>query len=181
MMSGLEEFGLKVSKDWKGLNKKAIILEIRRSFAITKKLIYSDFDIPNQFGIYAFFIKPNENYSDIESLEVAWNIKSFRKFPNVVKKRFSISESKDGWFPFYIGKSEKLGSRINEHLKHHSQHSTYGLKLKYRASFLKNNQIEVGYWCLPEMSDVSNEIKQFIITNLESQLREEMKPWIGKQ
>lgn len=122
-MRGLEEFGLKVSKEWNGLNKKAIFLEIRRSFAITKRLIDSNLDIPNQFGIYAFFIKPKQNYRDIESLQEAWNIKSFRKFPKVVKKRYGISESKDGWFPFYIGKSEILGSRINEHLSHHCQHS----------------------------------------------------------
>jgi len=177
----IEDFAVNFTKKWNTLNKEEILKSVLNSFMTTRISCNSEKLIPNQFGIYAFFIKPNENYRDIESLEVAWNIESFRKFPKVVKKRFGVSEPKDGWFPFYIGKSEKMSSRINEHLNHHCQHATYGLKLKERVTFLKNNQIEVGYWTLPEMPDVPREIKQFIITNLESQLREEMKPWIGKQ
>lgn len=61
-----------------------------------------------------------------------------------------------------------------------STHATYGLKLKERKQFLDNHEIEIGFWHLPEMQGVFREIKQFIIINLESKLRNRLKLWIGK-
>ena len=174
-------FGSKVSNEWDALDKEEILVEILDLFRRSRIDHSGEVDIPDQFGIYSFFIKPEKVYQTCESLNEVWNIEPFKKFPKIVKKRFEVCEAEDGWFPFYIGKSERLGTRIKEHLNHHSQHATYGLKLKERTEFLRNNKIEVGYWTLPEMEGIPREIKQFIITNLESRLREKMKPWIGKQ
>ncbi len=175
------DFALSTSKAWKSLDKELILKDIFYSFSQTKVSIYSFSNFPNDFGIYIFFVKPEHVFKDCESLMDVWNIDSFRKYPKVIKKRFRECEAKDGWFPFYIGKSENLGKRVNEHLSHHSQHATYGLKLKDRTEFLRNNKIEVGFWKLPEMESVPREIKQFIITNLEFILRDKMKPLVGKQ
>ena len=174
-------FGSKVSNEWEALDKEKILQEILKSLEETRENHSNEMKISNQFGIYAFFIKPNRDFESCESLIQVWDIESFKKFPKVVKKRFNECVPTNDWYPFYIGKSEKLGSRIKEHLTHDSQHATYGLKLKDRTEFLENNEIEVGYWSLPEMEGVPREIKQFIITNFESRLRERMKPWIGKQ
>lgn len=181
MHRAIQNFASSVAEDWENLDKEEILVEILDSFERSRIDHSGEVDIPDQFGIYAFFIKPNKVYQDCDSLKDVWNIENFRKYPRVVKKRFGECEAVDGWFPFYIGKSEKLGSRIKEHLTHDSQHATYGLKLKERTEFLENNEIEVGYWSLPEMEGVPREIKQFIITYLESRLRDRMKPWIGKQ
>ena len=138
-------------------------------------------DIQNSFGIYAFFIKPKVKNGTIQELEKIWNSEGFDKFPKIIKKRYSTENGLDGWYNFYIGKSEKLQRRIFEHCDHHAKHPTYGLKLKERKEFLNNNEIQIGYWLLPEMPDADKKIKQFIITNLERALREEMQPWVGKQ
>lgn len=177
----IPEIASEISKYWEQLTNELVLSEISEKIKGNRVLVSENIIAPQKFGIYVFFIKPENVYQDSESLMDVWNIESFRKYPKVVKKRFNQCEALDGWFPFYIGKSEKLGTRINEHLNHHSQHATYGLKLKERTAFLKNNQIELGYWTLPEMEKVPREIKQFIITNLEFRLRGKMKPWIGKQ
>jgi hypothetical protein len=141
----LEIFGQKVADEWKALNKTEILNGILTSFNATRVDRTSDKCFPNQFGIYAFYIKPKKDYIDISSLEKDWNLESFKKFPKIVKKRFGKYNSDDGWFPFYIGKSEKLWSRIKENLTHDSQHATYGLKLRERTEFLEINKIEVGF------------------------------------
>lgn len=177
----IHDFALNTSLEWENLDIEEILIVILDSINLSRSDLSNEIEINNKFGIYAFFIRPNEVYKNCESVNKVWNIKPFKNFPKLIKKRFEQCEAENGWFPFYIGKSEKLGSRIKEHLNHPSQHTTYGLKLKERTEFLKNNQIEVGYWTLPEMEGVPREIRQFIITNLESRLREKMKPWIGKQ
>ena len=114
-------------------------------------------------------------------MEQDWNIIGFEKYPKIVKSRYEKAKTKDDWFTFYIGKSENIHSRVKEHLIHSPKNSTYGLKLKERKTFLTKNEIKVGFWSLPDMPTVDKAIKQFIITNLERELRDSMLPWIGKQ
>ncbi len=181
-MTELIKFSSSVTEQWEGLAQSEILLEIRESFRKTKyNYTCESPDIPNEFGIYAFFIKPNTKNGTIEELEKIWNTDGFDKFPKIIKKRYSTANGNDGWYNFYIGKSEKLQRRIFEHCSHHPTHPTYGLKLKEREEFFKNNEIQIGYWLLPDMPEADKKIKQFIITNLESALREEMQPWIGRQ
>lgn len=179
----LQHFGLNIAEKWKALPFEDILAEIKESIETTRNNYpQSIHNIKNDFGIYAFFIQPNEKFSTVERLIEVWNQEGFRKYPKVVKKRFAAQECcSQGWYSFYIGKGEKLKNRVFEHLNHDATQATYGLKLKDRESFLDNNNIEVGYWHLPKMPGVPREIKQFIITNMESRLRDELKPWIGKQ
>lgn len=139
-------------------------------------------NIKNTFGIYVFYIKPVEAYS-LESLTEKWNQKGYDKYPKIVQKRFSkhTDININTEYVFYIGKSEELGSRIKQHITHKGKTSTYSLKLKGRDFFNKEN-ITFSYWELPlELSKCSKEIKQFIITQIETELRDRLNPWIGKQ
>jgi len=181
-MNELIKFSRSVTVQWEGLPQAEILSVIQESFKKTKCNYTCELlNIQNSFGIYAFFIKPKVKNGTIQELEKIWNTKGFEKFPKIIKKRYSTKKGDNGWFNFYIGKSEKLQRRIFEHCDHHSKHPTYGLKLKEREEFFENNEIQIGYWLLPDMSGADKKIKQFIITNLESALREEMQPWVGKQ
>lgn len=138
--------------------------------------------IENNFGVYVFYIKPHKKFT-YNTLLKAWKEPNYSNFPKVAKTRFSSYKNinTDEFYPFYIGKSEKLGSRINEHLIHKGKTSTYSLKLNERTLF-KENQISFAYWKLPkELEEHPKAIKQFIITELEKKLRYHLKPWIGKQ
>lgn len=183
MIQELETFAYQVNEKWMNLPKEEILKSIEEQIHSSRRANLDDLsDLQNDFGIYAFFIKPGNSFSTAEQLEKIWNVDGFQKYPKIVKKRFEVQQCCDaGWFTFYIGKGEKLKSRVQEHLNHPSTHATYGLKLKERKEFLEENDIEIGYWHLPEMRDVPREIKQFIITNMECALRDEMLPWIGKQ
>ncbi|MDD7914116.1 hypothetical protein H9I45_00800 [Polaribacter haliotis] len=138
--------------------------------------------IENDFGVYVFFIKPHENFTN-DSLLAAWREPSYSNYPKVAKTRFNSYKNINinEVYPFYIGKSEKLGSRITEHFTHKGTTSTYSLKLKDRTLFDKN-EITFAYWKLPkELENHPKTLKQFIITELEKKLRNKLMPWIGKQ
>jgi hypothetical protein len=139
-------------------------------------------DVKNTFGVYIFYIKPKVAYN-LKTLNKNWSEKGFYKYPKIIQKRFSkhLNINTNHEYVFYIGKSEKLGSRIREHITHGKTVSTYGLKLKERVYFNKQN-ITFSYWELPEeLERCTKEIKQFIITQIESELREQWNPWVGKQ
>jgi hypothetical protein len=182
-MRDLKNFAEQFDEEWKSLLDENILREIQENLLASRRKEQKELkNLRNDFGIYAFYIKPKNTYSCVEDLKNNWNIDGFKKYPKVVKKRFEVQEPCEaGWFSLYIGKGEKLKNRIDEHLNHPPTHATYGLKLSKRVKFLDDNDIEIGFWHLPEMPGVSREIKQFIITNLESRLRDELKPWIGKQ
>lgn len=138
--------------------------------------------IKNDFGIYVFYIKPQKEYT-LAALQDDWEEKEYSKYPKVIQKRFlkhnDIELGRE--YPFYIGKSEVLSKRIAQHITHSGKTATYSLKLEGRKEFNAEN-ITFSYWKLPdELKDCSIEIKQFIITQIESKLREKLNPWVGKK
>lgn len=138
--------------------------------------------ISNQFGVYIFYLKPHIKFT-LDSLINEWTESDYSKYPKVVKTRFNTYKNIniENFYPLYIGKAEKLGSRIKEHIEHRDHNSTYSLKLNGRDNFTKEN-ISFCYWKLPEeLNEHPKAIKQFIITELEKKLRQQLKPWIGKQ
>ena len=179
----LQEFANTITREWDTVPKDKVIEEIKGSIKKSRTSLPETLEgIRNDFGIYAFYIKPEKPYSAVEDLIDVWNEDGFKKYPKVVKRRFNEQTCcSEGWYCMYIGKGENLRNRIEEHLTHPAKHATYGLKLKERLMFLKQNKIQIGFWHLPEMENVPKEIKQFIITNFESELRKKLKPWIGKQ
>lgn len=182
MMDNLIDFALNINLLWESLDKVSITNKIlddiqKSEFNIT----LNENHIPNEFGLYVFYIKPTTAYSSIEMLENDWIDEEFSNYPKIIKKRFEINAQNVEWIPFYIGKSEKIGKRIWEHLNHQKNHATYGLKLNDRVDFKLKNEIKVGYWLLPVDEKTPVEIKQYIITNFEKDLRKKLNPWIGKQ
>lgn len=181
-MKTLVDFTLDFNKIWENLDKEVILKQILDDINKSQfNININSKAIPNQFGLYAFFIKPRTRYGSIKTLEDDWINQEFSNYPKIIKKRFERDSKKEEWIPFYIGKSEKVGKRILEHLNHQKNHATYGLKLKDRVDFKLKNEIKVGYWLLPENERTPVEIKQYIITNFEMVLRKKLNPWIGKQ
>ena len=144
-MKTLVDFTLDLNKIWQNLDKEVILKQILDD--INKSQFNIDLNskaIPNQFGLYVFFIKPGTRYDSIKMLEDDWINLEFSNYPKIIKKRFETNSNIEEWIPFYIGKSEKLGKRISEHLNHQKNHATYGLKLYDRVDFKLKNEIKVG-------------------------------------
>lgn len=181
-MRSLNEIVEKIDSLWSELDKESIVNQILDEVFKNKSNISQNIDhIPNQFGLYIFFIKPKEEYTSIEMLAKDWIDGGFSNYPKIIKNRFEINTKMEDWIPFYLGKSEEVGKRIGEHLNHHKNHATYGLKFNERSDFKLKNEIKVGYWLLPVNEKIPCEIKQFIITNFEKEIRNRLNPWIGKQ
>ncbi|OSY88532.1 hypothetical protein WH52_07230 [Tenacibaculum holothuriorum] len=169
---------------WNNIDLTEQIAVIIDELANTKKSISKvDFEaIKNDFGVYVFYIKPTKTYT-LETLQKDWEDNIYSNYPKVVKKRFLKHKNieLDSQYPFYIGKSEKLKTRIKEHITHSGKTSTYSLKLEGRKYF-NNQTITFSYWKLPtELEKCSPEIKQFLITQIESKLRDRLNPWVGKK
>lgn len=181
-MRNLHDFIKELNQTWQNINHTAITTEIISIIDRSKVAIeeFSTKTTSNSFGIYVFYIKPNSEYT-LKKLQKEWYLDSFTNYPKVVKTRFEkYTVKEDGWIPFYVGKSEKLFTRINEHLTHPKMHKTFGLKLLEREEFKKNNLIKVGFWSLNSV-DTPKEINQFVITHYEKEIRQILNPWIGKQ
>lgn len=134
-------------------------------------------------GLYLIQIKPIDN-EYFKNFKTNWlNEKKSKFSPNLIQSRFENDKpiTLNNLYPFYLGKAENIQKRINEHFFHNIDNPTYSLKLKHKTDLLKSALFYYSYFEI-NMTDV--QIKpsiQFIITNLESELRKEINPWIGKQ
>ncbi len=137
-------------------------------------------NLNSEFGIYVFFLKQKHQFKSFEALENKWKEEGYIKTPKAINKNFKDNKEINGSYVFYVGKSEKLSKRINEHLTHHSHYATYGLKLANRKNF-NLDDFEIGYWVLPSEKLISNAVKQFVITTIEQKVREKLNPLIGKK
>lgn len=144
--------------------------------------INSNYDkMPNTFGVYLFKITPSEEFSLAKFKHIWKPVGKSLKRPSIIKN--NCNEAKPNIeYNFYLGKSEKLLSRIKEHCLHDIDKATYGLKLK-EEEYLYQSKITVSYFALNDIEKFkpNKEVLQFVITNLEKELRMNLKPWIGKQ
>lgn len=131
-------------------------------------------------GIYLFEVKCS-SLDDLTALKNIWE--SYRKTgsikntPKLIKSRFdnwSKKISEPMWIPMYIGKSEDLAKRIDEHINLNLDSSTYSMKLKHWPQ-LK------GYTF--KCSIIKLELKNYdwIATDIEQYMRTQYNPIIGKQ
>ena len=132
-------------------------------------------------GVYAIFVEPNHK-KKLSSFPKLWDDFNMEKYSKTVSSRFqkSIHEQKE-IYTFYLGKSEKVVTRLNEHFNHTATSTTYGLKLAERDDIKKDYEFYYAYYELEKDDSRAKAINQFIITRLESKLRERMNPWVGKQ
>ncbi|ALM21994.1 hypothetical protein AAT17_12505 [Nonlabens sp. MIC269] len=168
----------------------AILVGIDEKIDTIKSQLYNNKKPIDQFikgisnipGVYAFFIKPKSPSFKTE-FEDIWLNNEIKKYPKVVKSRFNnTQEISDGFYTFYLGKSEKVDSRVHEHIFHGPEKTTFSLKLNARKNFLIQYELYYSKFEFPELAAVPDKaITQFIITRIESQLRNKMNPWVGKQ
>lgn len=78
--------------------------------------------------------------------------------------------------PFYLGKSEKVGSRIDQHLYLPPGKRTYALKLSHRSALLSGIDFKINWLPLATTRD-----NYFLVSRVESLLRDRLNPIIGKQ
>lgn len=191
-MDILQEFTNDFSCRWNTVQKELdegllqiIVEQLKaKTFPLTNR---SYTQVSNRWGIYLFQIRTDCNYH-FESLKKAWEDDAkaigYRKFPKVYKGRFqklAIEHTEsDTPYAFYLGKSEKLGHRIEQHITHDQTNATYGLKLKGRPDFY--DCISYSFWELPiEHPQGNRAVAQFVLTQLEHALRNQLHPLIGKQ
>ncbi len=74
----------------------------------------------NSWGIYVLFIQPKTQISSYEELEKLWETNEKKKklnSPRVIQSRFQeLNTGKN--YCLYLGKSENLIKRINQHIHH---------------------------------------------------------------
>ncbi len=153
-------------------------------------------NISNTHGIYMFWADfskwvagPCDSLQALlESFEDKWNNKNGCEkcinFPQVYKTRVEnlIKQNKGNEpvvakdIPFYLGKAEKVAKRIKDHFNLEATNTTYALKLNARAESLKGIKFKVAW--LP--FDVSDD-EYFVVSKIESLLRDKLNPIIGKQ
>lgn len=112
----------------------------------------------------------------IEEFRLEWEHSDFlKKFtPNFKLKRIAQHRHLNEWMPLYLGKSKNVGKRVLEHINLELDKTTFALKLKARPS-MKNRIFRLHTLRLP----VKN--YNLIVPALESALRDEFHPLVGKQ
>jgi len=104
------------------------------------------------------------------------NISYFPK-SNQERTEKTLTNIEEGdMFPFYLGKSQNIEKRVNQHLYLKAESSTYALKLKSRPELLKNIVFEITWLPLETTSET-----YFLVSRVESLLRDLINPIVGKQ
>jgi hypothetical protein len=103
---------------------------------------------------------------------------SVRCFPRANRTRakhaLRIYASED-MIPLYLGKSERVADRVIQHIDIDGSKSTYALKLRAREDLLRVVEMRVNCLPLPVTKD-----SYFLVARLETLLRNEFMPIIGK-
>ena len=152
--------------------------------AIIKKQMYP--------GIYRIDVSTAGSTDDfaawIETFQAEWAHEDFKKkfTANFKLKRIAfhrkLSEQRriahgtqlSEWMPLYIGKSQKVGARVLEHIQLGLDKTTFALKLNARPS-MTNRKFR--------LHAIELRVKNYnlVAPVLESALRERFHPLIGKQ
>lgn len=160
-------------------------LEQNRSPLNSKFSEIGDLDIEkNSWGVYVFYIEPKEPIETYERLCELWITDSKDNklmSPKPIKGRFNLIGC-DTPACFYLGKSENLRHRISQHIHQKTAASTYGLKLSAHDRLHENNLFSYSY-CTLKVNPGKEyyESMKFLLVTLESHLRRDLKPLIGKQ
>jgi len=104
------------------------------------------------------------------------NISYFPKSNQGRTEKTLINIEKGDMFPFYLGKSQNIEKRVDQHLYLKAESSTYALKLSNRPKLLKNIVFEITWLPLETTSET-----YFLVSRVESLLRDLINPIVGKQ
>ena len=148
------------------------------------KLFNSDEIIPweklNSSGIYLVEIKndlKHSNFQDwVTSFREVWEDPRYKGnfVSNLRKIRISRHSNLKEWIPLYIGKSKKIGGRVNEHLHKEMGTRTFAMKLKARDNI--NDEVF-------RLSIIKFPLENYdwVAPVFERTLRDRINPIIGRQ
>jgi hypothetical protein len=144
-------------------------------------ILRNEFSQLNYSGIYLIEIENNKKFKNfnswIEDFKKEWENENCKFTPSLknkrIKKYLDIEDLQD-WIPIYLGKSKKIKTRIEEHIFHELDNSTFGLKLCARANFKENRF---------RLSAIEIKVTNYdaIIPVIESGVRDIFNPIIGGQ
>ncbi len=148
----------------------------------------SEFYKPNkkdrkQCGVYVFYARFRPEAFTKEDFEKLWHSSEKEKTirsPAFIKSRFKY-KGKGKWHVIYVGKSEKVLNRLWEHVEHPEDTHTYSLKLRVHQALTSNSDLAYNYYSIGEYNKNNIAGIKFLIQNIESELRNTLSPWIGKQ
>ena len=105
-----------------------------------------------------------------------WDQEEFKKsfVPSCQKGRMATHTAVHEWMPLYLGKSERLGKRVWEHIHLAADKRTFSLKLKAR-NLLEGNRYRLSVLRL----DVAN--YPVLAPKIEAALRRKHLPLVGRQ
>jgi hypothetical protein len=112
----------------------------------------------------------------IDAFRTEWEHDDFKKkfTPNLKEKRIARHATLPEWMPLYLGKSQRVGARVLEHINLPLDKTTFALKLKARPSMSKH-KLRLHALHVP----VKN--YDLVLPALEATLRDRFNPLIGKQ
>jgi len=147
-----------------------------QSISKGRGLYFFEMQIPSSSNIKSVLNSDFENFNEIWRHESVFHMWS----PGVKKLRCVVANKKIGsyldgeWIPFYLGKSECLYKRINQHVFQDQNQRTFGMKLysrknlyglKFRVSTLEVN---------------AKNYYKMILPYLETHFRNKLNPIIGQ-
>lgn len=142
-------------------------------------------------GLYYLEVKFEDNFEQftnkkslIDKIAVDWKEGCSGKCPKINKERMGTRDIKSyknrKWIPFYLGKSKELDNRLEEHLTGAEKgEGTYKLNLQHNNNELfKNAKYRVK---IIEVKELKEDKYYWVLTRIESELREKLNPICGKQ
>lgn len=172
----------KINQDFNVLFDKSHIDEILEKLKVQHPLPEDLQCIENTYGLYLFTIDTSL-FSNLNELEELWlggeNPPLYT--PKVIKKNFNKCNAlQPSQLPLYLGKTEKLQTRLDIHINGKRDSKTYSLKLKQRIN-IDLKHIQLAYYEVGFDNEICPEIKQLYLTTLEQKLREQLNPLVGKK
>lgn len=172
----------KINHDFNILFDKAHIDEIHELLKVQHPLPEDLQSIENSYGIYLFTIDMSlfSNFNELEELWLGGENPPLYT-PKVIKKNYNKCNAiQPGLIPLYLGKTEKLQTRLDNHINGKWDSKTYSLKLKQRSN-IDIKHIQLAYYKVGFDNEICPEIKQLYLTTLEQKLRKKLFPLVGKQ
>jgi hypothetical protein len=196
MITNTNEFAKKIQDvcyDFINQNSVDIFKELKNN---KKPLsgIFSNFQVSKitkkSWGVYVFWITQKNDINTFEDLETLWEANSkgdiIKYSTQPIKKRFPPKGGLKAGIEhcFYVGKSEDLASRIEQHINQPNEKTTYGLKLSAHDKLHSVCDFEYSYCVIHKgklKPDSQKNGFQNLLVILEKHLREYLNPLIGKQ
>ena len=178
----LDPFLVELNKNWE-LIKPDLIRNARTELNNQTRIVFSPpsiISIRKVPGIYLFFIHPKRDMTYDEFIQL-WKGQTHKGNSSKIKKSKIKVLEKGKPYPLYIGKSEELLSRVSEHCFQPIDKTTYSLKLLHRQEIIEAADFSFGSYELNMQESYNNYLFQFVLVNLERELRSILNPLVGKQ